>query len=166
MIRFSELREKYVEVISGQVNLRKELAMLVKRLRVSLEESLLLPERQWQDPATGKMENYLRILVERNGDTKESDGTTNSLYFDEGLGVPCLFALTLDRSQTSFPKTTMSVAVRVSRERDGYRIAVNGVSGKYESTVPIDFNDNDLGEACELIKQVILSELNDSFPAS
>ncbi|WP_240766017.1 hypothetical protein [Escherichia coli] len=90
MIRFSDLREKYVEVISGQVNLRKELVMLVKRLRVSLEESLLLPERQWQDPATGKMENYLRILVERNGDTKESDGTANSLYFDEGLGVSCL----------------------------------------------------------------------------
>ncbi|HHN9986071.1 TPA: hypothetical protein ACP7UU_005003 [Escherichia coli] len=112
------------------------------------------------------MENYLRILVERNGDTKESDGTASSLYFDDGLGVSCLFALTLDRSQTSFPKATMPVSVRVSRERDGFRIAVNGVNGRYESTVPIDFNDNDLGEVCELIKQVILSELNDSFPAS
>ncbi|MBW7618115.1 hypothetical protein ACXZAQ_02450 [Citrobacter portucalensis] len=161
VITFQDFRTKHSEVISAQGELRQGLINVGIKLRGALEDSLSLPQRQWKNPTTDEMVDYVYILAEKKGKTEVIH--PYEMNFDEGMGVSFLLAVTIDKTPTSFPKTTMAVPVRVVRNGEVY--VINLRKGDYETSIPLEFNDSDLSEVCEVIKQFILKDLDGYIPS-
>ncbi|CAD6040419.1 hypothetical protein [Escherichia coli] len=161
VITFRDLQEKRGEVVAAQVDLRRELIKIVSRLKSVFEKSLSLPQRQWKDPATDEMVDYVHILTDEDGETGIMQ--PYEMNFDEHMAVSFLLAVVIDQSPTSFPKTTMAVPVSIKRDKGGFLIRLR--DGEYETSVPQLFNDAELVEVSEVIKRFILKDLDDLIPA-
>ncbi len=161
VITFQDFRDKQGEVIGAQGDLRRGLINVAIRLRAILEHSLSLPQRQWKNPTTGEMIDYVYTLTEKNGKTEAT--YLHDMNFDEGMGISFFLAVTIDKSPTSFPKTTMAVPIRIDRNGDVF--VINLRKGEYETSIPLEFNDTDFSEVCEVIKQFILKDLDGYIPA-
>ncbi|ECY5873972.1 hypothetical protein M8Q70_002948 [Salmonella enterica] len=161
VITFQDLRNKHADVIGAQGELRRGLINVAIRLRATLENSLSLPQRQWKNPATDEMVDYVYTLAEKNGKAEATH--PHEMNFDERMGVSFLLAVTIDKAPTSFPKTTMAVPVRVDRHGEVY--IINLRKGEYETSIPLEFCDSDFSDVCEVIKQFILKDLDGYIPS-
>lgn len=161
MITFEDLRNKHSEVAGAQSDLRRELINVATKLKGVFADSLSMAQSQWKNPSTDELVDYVYTGVEKNG--KAEAMYTSEMNFDDGMGLPFYIGVTIDKSPVSFPKTTMAVGVRIVRNGDTFTITLR--KGEYETSIPRDFNNEDLKEVCEVMKQFILKDLDSYIPA-
>ncbi len=162
VITFQDFQLKHGEVISSQSDLRRGLINVAVKLKDVLTNSLSLPQRQWKNPATDEMVDYVFTGADKNG--KAEAMPPHEMSFDEHMGLSFFIAVSVDKSPTSFPKTTMAVPVRVVRTGEAYVISLR--NGEYEATIPREFVLADLNDTCEVIKQFILKDLESYIPSN
>jgi hypothetical protein len=161
VITFDDLRSKHSEVVGAQSNLRRELINVATKLKAAFVDSLSMAQSQWKDPTTDELIDYVYMGVEKNG--KGEAVHASEMNFDDGMGLPFFIGVTIDKSPISFPKTTMAVTVRIVRDGDFF--ALNLRNGQFETSIPRDFNCEDLSEVCEVMKQFIIKDLDSYIPA-
>lgn len=161
VITFEDLRHKNREVIDAQSDLHRELINVATNLKRVFTDSLSMAQSQWKNPTTGELVDYVYTGVEKNG--KREALHTNEMNFDDGMGLQFFIAVAIDKSPTAFPKTHMAVAVRIVRNGDSFVLTLR--NGDYDTSIPRNFDDDDLKVVCEVMKQFILNDLDSYIPA-
>ncbi|TNL10053.1 hypothetical protein CYD30_11295 [Kosakonia cowanii] len=161
VITFQDFRDKHGEVISAQSDLRRALINVVIKLKDALIGSLSLPQKQWKNPTSDEMIDYVYTGVDKNGTAQIVH--PHEMNFDENMGLSFFLAVTIDKSPTSFPKTTMAVPVQIVRH--GKTFILNLRKGEYETSIPLNYNEDDFTEVCEVIKQFIVKDLESYIPS-
>ncbi|EBT6969479.1 hypothetical protein CPV34_17750 [Salmonella enterica] len=160
MLKFEDIRNKYVEVVRLQREERECLQLLVKSVIDHFEESLELEQKSWTIAGERDSQNYVFIAVQRDGGEARVD--LHELVPDSTGTLSFYVGITVDKSPIAFPKINILVPLSLRRENGAFSLVVG--KDKFETMLSEKPIKAELESVSEAISNAAMLDLDCYVP--